>query len=90
MFAKIRIYSLEISPLFPLDFPTEHRYLIRKCVHKESKMSIIFIALIVHNEYEFNQILSMFYKGGRVSKKLTLSIESCKIYKDIYVIMTHR
>ncbi len=90
MFAKIRIYSLEISPLFPLDFPTKHRDLIRKCVHKESKMSIIFIVLIVHNEYEFNQILSMFYKGGRVSKKLTLSIESCKIYKDIYVIMTHR
>lgn len=53
MFAKIRIYSLEISPLFPLDFPTEHRYLIRKCVHKESKMSIIFIVLTVHNEYEF-------------------------------------
>ena len=53
-------------------------------------MSIIFIALIVHNEYEFNQILSIFYKGGRVSKKLTLSIESCKIYKDIYVIMTHK
>ena len=53
-------------------------------------MSIIFIALIVHNEYEFNRILFMFYKGGRVSKKLTLSIESCKIYKDIYVIMTHR
>ena len=53
-------------------------------------MSIIFIALIVHNEYEFNQILSMFYKGGGVSKKLTLSIESCKIYKDIYVIMTHK
>ena len=46
--------------------------------------------MIVHNEYEFNQILSMFYKGGWVSKKLTLSIESCKIYKDIYVIMTHR
>lgn len=53
MFAKIRIYLLEISPLFPLDFPTEHRYLIRKSVHKESKMSIIFIVLIVHNEYEF-------------------------------------
>lgn len=87
MFAKIRIYSLEISPLFPLDFPTEHRYLIRKCVHKESKISIIFIALIVYNEYEFNQILSMFYKGGGVSKKLTLSIESCKIYIDIYEIM---
>jgi len=33
--------------------------------------------LIVHNEYEFNQILSMFYKGGGVAKKLTLSIESC-------------
>ena len=29
-------------------------------------------------------------KGGGVSKKLTLSIESCKIYIDIYVIMTHR
>jgi len=26
--------------------------------------------LIVHNEYEFNQILSMFYRGGGVSKKL--------------------
>ena len=75
---------------FHHDFTTEHRYLIRKYVHKESKMSIIFIVLIVHNEYEFDQILSMFYKGGGVSKKLTLSIESCKIYKDIYVIMTHR
>ena len=53
-------------------------------------MSIIFIALIVHNEYELNQILSMFYRGGGVSKKLTLSIESCNIYIDIYVIMTHR
>ena len=57
---------------------------------KRYKMSIIFIALIVHNEYEFNQILSMSYKGRGVSKKLTLPIESCKIYKDIYVIMTHR
>lgn len=53
-------------------------------------MSIIFIALIVHNEYEFNQILSAFNNGRQISKKLTLSIESCKIYKDIYVIMTHR
>lgn len=53
-------------------------------------MSIIFIVLIVHNEYEFIKILSMFYKGSRVSKKLTLPIESCKIYIDIYVIMTHR
>ena len=53
-------------------------------------MSIIFIVLIVHNEYEFDHILSMFYKGVRVSKKLTFSIESCKIYKEIYVIMTHR
>ncbi len=53
-------------------------------------MSIIFVVLIVYNEYEFNLILSMFYKGGGVSKKLTLSIESCKIYIDIYVIMTHR
>ena len=52
MFAKIRIYSLEISPLFPLDFPTKHRDLIRKCVHKESKMSIIFIIFVVYNEYE--------------------------------------
>nr|DAU30754.1 MAG TPA: hypothetical protein [Bacteriophage sp.] len=32
----------------------------------------------------------MFYKGSRVSKKLTLPIESYKIYIDIYVIMTHR
>lgn len=53
-------------------------------------MSIIFIALIVHNEYELNRILSMFYRGGGVSKKLTLPIESCKIYINIYVIMTHR
>ena len=46
--------------------------------------------MIVHNEYEFDQILSMFYKGGGVSKKLTLSIESCKIYKDIYDSMWHK
>ena len=39
----------------------------------------------MHNEYELNRILSMFYRGGGVSKKLTLSIESCKIYIDIYV-----
>ena len=50
---KFPLFFPFISPLFPLDFPTEHRYLIRKCVHKESKMSIIFIVLIVHNEYEF-------------------------------------
>lgn len=53
-------------------------------------MSIVFNIFVVYNIYGFNQILSMFYKGRGVSEKLTLSIESCIIYKDIYVIMTHR
>lgn len=53
-------------------------------------MSIVFNIFVVYNICGVNQILSMFYKGGRVSKKLTLSIESCKIYIDIYVIMTQR
>lgn len=54
-----------------------------------NKMSIIFNIFVVYNICGFNQILSMFYKGRGVSEKLTLSIESCKIYKDIYVIMWH-
>ena len=54
------------------------------CTQKNIKVNN-FIGLIVHNEYELNQILSMFYKGGRVSKKLTLSIESCKIYIKIFM-----
>ena len=53
-------------------------------------MSIVFNIFVVYNICGFNQILSMFYKGRGVSEKLTLSIESCIIYKDIYVIMTHR
>ena len=53
-------------------------------------MSIVFNIFILYNICGLNQILSMFYKGRGISKKLTLSIESCKIYKDIYVIMTHK
>ena len=51
---------------------------------------MVFIFFIVYNECEFILILSAFNNGRQISKKLTLSIESCKIYKDIYVIMTHR
>jgi len=50
-------------------------------------MSIVFNIFVVYNICGFNQILSMFYKGRGVSEKLTLSTESCKIYKDIYEIM---
>lgn len=53
-------------------------------------LSSIFIIFVVYNECESIQILSRFYKGSRVSKKLTLSIESCRIYKDNYAIMRHK
>lgn len=53
-------------------------------------MSIVFNIFIACNICGLNQILSMFYKGRGISKKLTLPIESCKIYKDNYAIMSHK